>query len=134
MYSYLRNSEELHMRTQLIALVLVSLGLFPFLTPRSISAQSLTCSIDKTSTPWNPPGKMNVAIDGTGVGSFTFDLNGTSSLDFACSAGSHDFVFNVDGAQVSCSGTFAPDQNHTHFLPAMRLNADKTTSCSLTSN
>lgn len=106
-----------------------------FVATLTARAQSnLTCSIDKTQAPWNPPGKMNVEVDGTAVGSFNFDSNGTGSLSFACTSGSHKFTLKVDGTQVSCSGAFVPDSNHTHFVPFMRLNPDQTTVCALTSN
>lgn len=100
-------------------------------TPQPQSENSLSCKIVETNVPWNPPGKMNVTVDGNSVGSFDFDSNGTKSLDFDCSSGSHGFTFKVNGTQISCSGSFAVDNGHTQFIPAMRLFPNGTTACSL---
>jgi len=93
--------------------------------------QTLSCKILATSQPWNPPGTMDVSIDGTSVGSFDFGPNGSTSLVFSCTAGRHSFTFTVDGTNISCSASFTVTTKKTDFSPMMRVAPDGNVSCGL---
>lgn len=97
----------------------------------SQSTDQLSCKILATTYPWNPPGTMNVSIDGTSVGSFGFDQTGSKSLDFSCTVGRHSFTFEVDGTNISCSASFSVSAKKTQFSPYMRVAPDGKTTCGL---
>jgi hypothetical protein len=95
------------------------------------AADTLKCSIQSTSVPWNPPGTARVRIDGQSVGSFHFGPNGSSSLKFDCTEGDHRFQFSVVGTPVSCSGTFDVDKGDTDFSPTIFVSPFGQVTCSL---
>jgi hypothetical protein len=97
----------------------------------SQDSNQLSCEILATTQPWNPPGTMNVSIDGASVGSFAFDQTGSKSLDFSSAAGRHNFTFEVDGTNISCSASFSISASKTQFSPMMRVAPDGKTSCGL---
>jgi hypothetical protein len=92
---------------------------------------NLACTISATDRAWNPPGTMDVAIDGADVGSFDFGPNGSKSLDFSCTEGKHSFTFTVEGTNISCSATFRVSKSKTKFVPGMFVSPNGTTSCGL---
>jgi Peptidase_C39 like family len=94
-------------------------------------ANALSCTIDSTSTPWNPPGAAQVRIDGKSIGSFNFGPGGSSSLDFSCKAGHHHFQFSIPGTMISCTGYFDVDDDNTDFSPSMRVSPYGQVTCSL---
>jgi len=109
-------------------------------TPSSASAQlrdpvqegkNLSCTISATNQPWNPPGVMDVSIDGASIGSFKFGPNGSDALDFSSTAGKHGFTFEVEGTNFSCSASFTVSANKTKFSPMMRISPDGKTYCGL---
>jgi hypothetical protein len=91
----------------------------------------LSCTIDSTSFPWNPPGSAQVSIDGHSVGSFAFGPGGSSPLNFSCTPGHHRFRFSVSGTAISCSGSFDVDENSTDFSPSIRVSPFGQVSCAL---
>jgi hypothetical protein len=98
----------------------------------SEKAESMTCTIDSTSIPWNPPGTVRVRVDGKNVGSFEFGPGGSTSLDFDCAAGHHQFQFSVSGVlPSSCSGSFDVDKDNTDFSPRIRVSPSGAVTCSL---
>jgi Peptidase_C39 like family len=92
---------------------------------------ALSCTIDATSVPWNPPGTAQVRIDGKSVGGFNFGPGGSSSLDFSCKSGHHRFQFSIPGTLISCTGSFDVDDDNTDFTPSMRVSPLGQVSCSL---
>lgn len=96
------------------------------------SRSELTCTIDSTSIPWNPPGTVHVRVDGKSVGNFDFGPEGSSSLDFSCKVGHHHFQFVVSGAIPSaCSGSFDVDEDNTDFSPQINVSPYGQVTCSL---
>ena len=91
----------------------------------------LSCTIDSTSIPWNPPGSAQVRIDDHSIGSFQFGPAGSSSLNFSCTPGHHRFRFSISNTAISCSGSFNVDENNTDFSPAIRVSPFGQVSCSL---
>jgi hypothetical protein len=91
----------------------------------------LSCKISATSQPWNPPGVMDVSIDGTNVGSFNFGPNGSTALNFSCTAGRHTFTFSIENTNVSCSASFSVSKDKTSFTPMMWIAPNGTVSCGL---
>jgi|SRR5579864_593172 len=93
--------------------------------------QNLSCTILATSQPWNPPGVMDVSIDGSSVGSFKFGPNGSEALDFTCRAGKHGLTFAVENTNTSCSASFTVSGGKTKFSPMMWIAPNGTVSCGL---
>ena len=93
--------------------------------------ENLKCKILGTSVPWNPPGTMDVSIDGDDIGSFDFGPDGSESLSFSCTRGNHTFRFQIEGTRVSCSGGLRIGRG-LRFLPAMRVAPNGYSVCSLT--
>lgn len=80
----------------------------------------LTCTIVGTSVSWAPAGTMDVAVDGSYVGSFSFSQLGSNPLDFICSSGRHSYSFSIEGTTVTCYGGFYVGSD-TSFAPFMRV-------------
>lgn len=93
--------------------------------------QALNCTIDSTSTPWNPPGTAHVSIDGNNIGSFSWGPGGSTSVGFSCQAGHHTFRFSVVGTPISCSGSFDVDKDDTDFSPSLQVSPLGQVTCSL---
>jgi len=94
--------------------------------------KQLKCRILGTSFPWNPPGTMNVSIDGEDVGSFDYGADGSEPMNFSCTRGNHTFRFSVDGTRISCSGALRIGKQ-LRFIPGMRVNPyNGAAVCSLT--
>lgn len=94
-------------------------------------SKSLTCEIASTNQPWNPPGVMDVSIDGSSVGSFRFGPQGSESLKFDCAAGGHTFSFAVEGTNITCSASFSVTSDKTKFTPMMRVAPNGSVICGL---
>lgn len=92
---------------------------------------ALNCTIDSTAFPWNPPGTAQVAIDGTSIGSFNFGPGGSSSLNFSCTPGHHQFQFAIPGTAISCSGSIQVDASDTDFSPLIQVSPFGQVTCSL---
>lgn len=92
---------------------------------------ALSCTVDATAFPWNPPGVAQVSVDGYQAGSFSFGPGGSTALNFPCQAGHHQFRFSVVGTPISCSGTFDVDQDDTDFSPLIQVSPFGRVSCSL---
>lgn len=98
------------------------------------AAPALSCTIDATNYPWNPPGKMDVKIDGVSVGAFSFSQRGSSAVNFSCTPGVHSFRMQADGTSINCEGDFSVDAQHTDFLPTMNMLAGGQTVCGMSVN
>ena len=94
-------------------------------------SSSTTCSIMGTSFAWNPPGTMDVSVDGSSVGSFSFGPGGSDELDFTCTPGRHSFRFSIEGTPIVCAGLLRIGTSTT-FIPAMRVDPMGNSVCSLT--
>jgi hypothetical protein len=92
---------------------------------------SLSCKILPTTTAWNPPGTMDVSVDDTNVGSFTFGPNGSTGFDFKCTAGKHSFTLAIENTNVSCSASFTISKDKTSFSPGLRVAPSGSMICAL---
>ncbi len=79
-----------------------------------------TCTIVGTAVSWNPSGTIDVTVDGSYVGSFSFNQFGSNSLSFDCSRGRHSFSFSIEGTAATCNGILYIGID-TNFAPAMRV-------------
>ncbi len=95
-------------------------------------AEQLTCTIESTTRPWNPPGTMDVQIDGQDQGNFQFGPSGNTGLTWSCYPGPHAFTLTANfanGTSTSCSGSFTVGSN-PNFFAQMNIGPNGTT-CSL---
>jgi hypothetical protein len=92
---------------------------------------TLSCKILATTRPWNPPGVMDVFIDGNSIGSFKFGPNGSDELAFACTEGNHSFTFSVENTNISCSASFSVTSSKTTFSPMMWVAPNGAVTCGL---
>jgi len=104
----------------------------PAIAQPAADQSTQTCTIVGSTHYWNPPGTMDVTVDGSDIGNFQFGPSGNTSLSFSCTSGSHSFTFAANfanGASASCSGSFSVGQN-LNFAPQMNIGPNGTT-CSL---
>lgn len=97
----------------------------------NLQNQQLECSITTDPQMWSSSATMEVQVDGRQIASRTIGISQSSTLTFACAAGTHKLRLSVPKAKTSCTTSFVVTVSKTTFRSALADTSNGFLSCKI---